>query len=125
MASLVDPPPFQSSGELPVISAERANDIDQKHERVAQFLKENKVAALLLQWPSNLAWFTSGTDFTRSGSSDTTASLFLLPEARVVLTSNVDSTQFFEGTLTGLGFQLKERPWHEPPAVLVADVCRG
>lgn len=93
MANLVEPPPFQSSGELPVISPERANDIDLKHERVAQFLKENRLAALLLQRPANLAWFTSGADFTRHGSSETTASLFLLPEARVVLTSNVESAR--------------------------------
>lgn len=125
MASLVEPPPFQSSGELPVISPERANDIDQKHERVAQFLKENRFAALVLQRPANLAWFTSGTDFTRHGSTETVASLFLMPDARVVLTSNVDSAQLFEGTLSGLGFQLKERPWHEPHSVLVEDVCRG
>jgi Xaa-Pro aminopeptidase len=125
MASLVDPPPFQSSGELPVISPERANDIDQKHARVTQFLKENRLAALLLQRPANLAWFTSGADFTRHGSSETTASLFLMPDARVVLTNNVDSAQFFEGILAGHGFQLKERPWHEPHSVLVQDVCRG
>lgn len=125
MASLIEPPPFQSSGELPVISPERANDIDLKHERVAQFLKESRFAALLLQRPANLAWFTSGADFTRHGSSETTASLFLMPEARVVLTSNVESGQLFEGTLAGHGFQLKERPWHEPHSVLVDDVCRG
>lgn len=125
MTSLVESPPFQSSGELPVISPERAHDIDQKHERVAQFLKENRFAALVLQRPANLAWFTSGTDFTRHGSSETTASLFLMPDARVVLTNNVDSAQLFEGTLSGHGFQLKERPWHEPHSVLVEDVCRG
>ena len=48
MASLVEPPPFQSSGELPVISPERASDIDQKHELVAEFLKEQRLSALLL-----------------------------------------------------------------------------
>lgn len=125
MASLVEPPLFQSSGELPVICPERANDIDLKHERVAQFLKEHRLAALLLQRPSNLAWFTSGADFTRHGSSETTASLFVLPEARVILTSNVQSAQLFENALAGHGFQLKERPWHEPHSVLVDDVCRG
>jgi Xaa-Pro aminopeptidase len=125
MASLVEPPPFQSSGELPVISPERAGDIEQKHQRVAQLLKDNRFSALLLQRPWNLAWFTSGADFTRNGSSETTASLFLLPDARVVLSNNIDSRQLFEGSLAGLGFQLKERPWHENPAVLVEDLCRG
>ncbi len=125
MTILVEPPQFQSSGELPVFSPERATDIDQKHEQVAKFLKANRYSALLLQRPSNLAWFTSGTDFTRNGSSESVASLFLMPDARVLLTNNVDSAQFFEGTLAGLGFQLKERPWHESPTVLVKDLCRG
>jgi Xaa-Pro aminopeptidase len=125
MTSLVAPPPFQSSGELPVISPERAGDIDQKHRQVTEFLKENRYAALLLQRPCNLAWLTSGADFTRQGSSETTASLFLMPEARVVLTNNIESRQLFEGALAGLGFQLKERPWHEAHSVLVEDLCRG
>lgn len=125
MASLVEPPPFQSSGELPVFSPERIGDVDFKHERVSQFLKQNRLAALLLQRPENLSWFTSGADFTRHGSSETTASLFVLPEARVILTSNTQSGQLFERSLAGLGFQLKERPWHEPRSVLVEDVCRG
>ena len=125
MAILVEPPQFQSSGELPVFCPERATDIDQKHERVAKFLKASRYSALLLQQPSNLAWFTSGADFTRSGSSESAASIFLMPEARVLLANNVDSAQFFEGTLAGLGFQLKERPWHESPNVLIKDLCRG
>lgn len=125
MTILIEPPQFQSSGELPVFSPERAIDIDQKHEQVAKFLKVNRYSALLLQKPSNLAWFTSGADFTRGGSSECSTSLFLMPDARVLLTNNVDSGQFFEGTLAGLGFQLKERPWHESPSVLVEDLCRG
>ena len=125
MSSLVEPPLFQSSGELPVISPERAHDIEQKHRRVALLLKENRFSALLLQRSCNLSWLTSGADFTRQGSSETTASLFLMPEARVVLTNNIDSGQIFECTLAGLGFQLKERPWHEAPSVLVEDLCRG
>ena len=125
MTILIEPSQFQSSGELPVFSPERAADIEQKHERVAKFLKANRYSALLLQKPSNLAWFTSGADFTRSGSSECPTSLFLMPDARVLLTNNVESAQFFEGTLAGLGFQLKERPWHESPSILVEDLCRG
>lgn len=125
MSILIEPLQFQSSGELPVISPERAADIDQKHERVGDFLKRQRCSALLLQRPSNLSWFTSGADFTRGGSSESAASLFLMPDARVVLTNNVDSVQMFEGTLAGFAFQLKERPWHESPTVLIEDLCRG
>jgi Xaa-Pro aminopeptidase len=125
MASLVESPPFKSSGELPVISPERAEDIDQKHRQVAKFLEQQRCSGLLLQKPWNLAWFTSGGDFTRWGSSETTMSLFVMADARVVLTNNVDSGQIFEGALAGHGFQLKERPWHEPHSILVEDLCRG
>lgn len=125
MTLLIEPPEFQSSGELPVINLERASDIDLKHERLARFLRENRFSALLLQRASNLAWLTSGADFTRHGSSESIASVFVMPDARVVLANNVDSPALFEGALAGLGFQLKERPWYESPQVLLDDLCRG
>ncbi len=114
-----------SSGSLPTIDAARANDIGLKQKAVAEFLESYEYDALLLQRPENLAWFTSGGDFSRSGSSETIASLFVTRDARVVITNNASSSQIFEKELTGLGFQLKERPWYEDRHVLINDVCRG
>ncbi len=125
MTILAEAPQFQSSGELPTFSPERSNDIEQKHRRIAEFLRAKRYSALLLQRPSNLAWFTSGADFPGHNSLDPALSLFVMPEARVVLSSNADSAQLFEGPLIGHGFQSKERPWYEPHSVLVEDLCRG
>jgi Xaa-Pro aminopeptidase len=48
-----------------------------------------------------------------------------MKEARCLLASNVDSPYLFDGPFNGLGFQLKERPWHEGLRTLLSDVCRG
>ncbi len=114
-----------SSGEIPINTPERGLDVEHKHRLVSEFLETHQYDALLLTEPSNFAWFTSGGDCSRGGSSETTAVLFITPEARVVLASNVDSAQLFDRELPGLGFQLKERPWYEPRHLLVEDLCRG
>jgi Xaa-Pro aminopeptidase len=114
-----------SSTDLQLNNPERVADIDRKHRFVSDFLESHHYDALLLQEPSNFAWFTAGGDNSRCGSSETTAALFVTPEARVLVAGNVDSSQLFERELPGLGFQLKERPWHEPRHLLVEDLCRG
>lgn len=114
-----------SSGEIQTIDPDRAADIEAKHRLVGEFLERHGYDALLLEQPQNFAWFTSGGDCTRRGSSETTAALFITGDARVVVTNNVDSAQLFERELHGMGFQLKERPWQEPTPLLVEDLCRG
>ena len=114
-----------SSGELPALDPARAADVEQKHRLVADFLTSHHYDGLLLQKAGNFAWFTSGGDCTRGASSSTIAALFITPDARVVLTTNADSARIFDHELPGLGFQVKERPWHEPRHLLTDDLCRG
>ena len=114
-----------SSGEIPLLDPDRASDIEAKHRLVAEFLEQHGYHALLLEEPQNFAWFTSGGDSTRGGSPETTAALFITPDARVVVTNSVDSGQLFDYELHGMGFQLKERPWEEPGRLLIEDLCRG
>jgi Xaa-Pro aminopeptidase len=114
-----------SSVEMQIVDPNRAVDIESKHRSVSEFLETHRYDALLLQKPGNFSWFTSGADCSQAGSSQTTADLFITREARVVICSNTDSSQLFERELPGLGFQLKERPWHTPRPALVEDLCRG
>jgi len=114
-----------SSAEFQIVDPDRITDIQHKHRLVTKFLESSQFDALLLQKPGNFAWFTSGGDCSRGGSPEATASVFITPEARVVVTTNADSAQLFDRELQGLGFQLKERPWHEPRNTLIDDLCRG
>jgi hypothetical protein len=114
-----------SSSEFQTIDSDRVSDIQHKHAAVTRFLASQQFDALLLQRSSNFSWFTSGGDCSRAGSVEASASLFITPEARVVVTTNAESAQLFDRELQGLGFQLKERPWHEPRSALIEDLCRG
>jgi Xaa-Pro dipeptidase len=118
-------PVTRSSAEFPVFSPERSDEVQRRHDLLAEFLRLRGADALLLQRPSNIAWLTCGGDVLRSGSCQSTAAVFLTPEARVVLTNNVDSSWLFDGPLCGLGFQVKERAWHERRDLLACDLCRG
>ncbi|VAX38720.1 hypothetical protein MNBD_PLANCTO02-2631 [hydrothermal vent metagenome] len=122
---ICDPSVSRSSGEIPLADYDRIIDVKQKHQQIADFLQAHQYDAVILQSPHNFSWMTSGGDNSRAGSSETTASLFITPDARLVATSNVDSARLFEHEIPGLGFQLKERPWHEPCIGLLEDLCRG
>ncbi|MFN0195884.1 MAG: M24 family metallopeptidase [Planctomycetaceae bacterium] len=114
-----------SSGEIRVTDPQRGIEIEVKHRRIAEFLDTHQFDALLLQSPYNFSWFTTGGNSTRGVSRESVAALFITPEARVVISSNTDSGQLFDREIYGLGFQLKERPWHQSLQVLAEDICRG
>ncbi len=116
--------PF-SSAEFAAFDTDRLGEIATRHQRIANFLRQEKFAALLIQQPSNFAWLTAGACNERGGSTGYTGSIFVTPEARVLVCSNADTAQFFETEVCNMGFQLKERPWFEPRNVMVADLCRG
>ena len=103
---------------------DRLADVCLKQERVAAMLTKFGYDALLLQRPGNISWMTAGGNVGRAAC-EMSAAIFCTKDARVVVTNNVDAPQLFERELFGLGFQLKQRPWHEPHPTLLADLCRG
>jgi Xaa-Pro aminopeptidase len=126
MATVMNPTAHPlSSGEFDITDPDRSEDIDRKHAQVAALLARKRYDALLLRLPCNFAWFTSGAECPRHGGGEPAAALFITPEARVVVSNDVDSGQLFDRQLGGLGFQLKQRPWHEGRIGLLDDLCRG
>ena len=123
IASLL--PGSMSSGEIQIVDPDRGAEILRRHELLSQFMSEQSFDGLLLTRPGNFAWATVGGNGTRGSLSDTSAALFVTPEARVVLTRNTDSGQLFDREISGLGFQLKERTWQEDLQLLMSDLCRG
>jgi Xaa-Pro dipeptidase len=105
--------------------SDRRADIDAKQARLATLLHEAKCEGMLLLEPENVAWMTSGA--AARGVVDTAEMpvLYFSSEGRWVLSSNVDSQRMFDEEIDGLGFQLKEWPWHWGRAQLLADLCQG
>jgi Xaa-Pro aminopeptidase len=106
-----------------VDSSDRRLDIDQKQERIAALLQEVGCEGLLLLEPENFSWLTSGAAQRGTLSPGDLPVLYANAEGRWVICSNVDSQRLFDEEVDGLGFQLKEWPWHWGREQLLADLC--
>jgi Xaa-Pro aminopeptidase len=104
---------------------DRRADIDAKMALVAGLLKETKCEGLLILEPENFAWFTSGALARGQLDPDETPALYCNGEARWILASNVDSQRLFDEEIDGLGFQLKEWPWHWGREQLLRDLLQN
>jgi hypothetical protein len=128
MSITVDPPASvpQSQPELSLTTpTDRRSDIDAKHLRIATLLQETKCEGMLLLEPENVAWMTSGAAARGILDPNELPVVYFSPEGRWILASNVDSQRLFDEEIDGLGFQLKEWPWHWGRAQLLADLCQG
>jgi Xaa-Pro aminopeptidase len=105
--------------------SDRRSDVDAKQARVARLLQEVGCDGLLVVEPENFAWLTAGGASRSILDPDDQPVLYFSAEGRWALSSNVDSQRLFDEELDGLGFQLKEWPWHWGRAQLLADLCQG
>jgi Xaa-Pro aminopeptidase len=105
--------------------SDRRADVEDKSARVAALLKESECDGLLLLEPENVAWLTSG--LTPRGLPDPAAfpAVYCNGDARWLIASNADSQRQFDEDLDGLGFQLKEWPWHLGRDSFLADLCQS
>ena len=103
----------------------RRADVDAKQARVGQLLREAGCDGLLVFEPENFAWLTAGA-FSRGTLDPAEAPvLYFSAEQRWLLCGNAASHRMFDEELDGLGFQLKEWPWHWGRHQLLADLTHG
>jgi Xaa-Pro aminopeptidase len=124
--SLEQPVKNASEPELTLgVESDRRADVDAKQARVAALLQEVGCEGLLVLDPDNFSWLTSGA--TPRGSLDPAEhpAVYFSPEQRWVICSNADTQRLFDEELEGLGFQLKEWPWHWGRDQLLDDLCQG
>lgn len=120
--SVIDPAADHLDPEV----ATRRAEVEEKHRRVIEFLDEHDYQGLVLTRADSVAWFTSGGDLGQNLASDTaTVDLFITRGSRAVLADNVQSPRVFEQELAGLGFSLKERPWHASDTRVIAELTRN
>src|SRR5690348_14681616 len=111
--SLVQPVKNASEPELTFgTESDRRADVDAKQALVAAVLQEVGCEGLLVLDPDNFAWLTSGAMSRGSLNPAEHPALYFSPEQRWIIASNVDTQRLFDEELDGLGFQLKEWPWH-------------
>jgi Xaa-Pro dipeptidase len=106
-------------------AADRRADLDHKHGRIAGLLQEVRCDGLLVLDPDNFAWLTAGAAARGVLDPDALPALYYSADQRWLIASNVDSQRLFDEELDGLGFQLKQWPWHRGREPLLADLCHG
>lgn len=116
----------QSVADLSMIAAvDRRTDIETKQAIIGRFLQETGCDGLLLTQPENFSWLTSGGAARGTLSEAAHPCLYFNAESRWLISSNVDTQRIFDEEIDGLGFQLKEWPWHWGRAQLLNDLCQG
>jgi Xaa-Pro aminopeptidase len=105
------------------ITEQRRTEVADRQAFVAGLLSETGADQLLILEPPNLSWF-AGAPLAR-GVLDSSEQpvLIVSNNQRSVICSNIDSQRLFDTFLDGLGFQLKEWPWHLGREQLLADLC--
>jgi Xaa-Pro aminopeptidase len=98
--------------------------VEAKQAQIATLLTEVGCAGLLILEPENFAWFTSGAASRSVLDPAEMPALYLAPQDRWVVCSNVHSQRLFDEELDGLGFQLKEWAWHTGRERLLAEICQ-
>lgn len=119
-------PATLSSGETQADAvSDRRADIDAKTARVAGLLQEVGCEGLLLLDPANFGWLTAGAMTRGAGDPAAEPVAYCNGEHRWIIASNVDSQRLFDEEVDGLGFQLKEWPWHWGRDQFLADLCQN
>jgi Xaa-Pro aminopeptidase len=103
----------------------RRPDIDAKQVQIAALLRRVNCEGLLVLDPENFAWLTSGALARAVLDPAALPALYFSAEQRWLLAANADSQRLFDEEIDGLGFQLKEWPWHQGREQLLADLCQG
>ena len=115
-----------SAGDINLASpSDRRSDVDAKQAQLSELLKDLGADGLLVLQPENFSWLTSGG--TARGVTDPEAlpGLFFSSEGRWLLCNSADTQRLFDEEIDGLGFQLKEWPWHWGREQLLNDLCQG
>jgi Xaa-Pro aminopeptidase len=105
--------------------SDRRADLDAKQTRVADLLHAVGCDGLLVLDPHNFAWLTSGAVARGVLDPEAQPGLYFSAEGRWIVCSNVDTQRLFDEEVDGLGFQLKEWPWHWGRAQLLTDLLQG
>jgi Xaa-Pro aminopeptidase len=103
----------------------RKDEIEAKQKQIAKMLAESQTDAVLLFDPPNLAWLTGASICQGIPDPNDWPAIYLTSEQRWLLSGSADTQRIFDAHLDGLGFQLKEWPWHWGREQLLASIVQN
>lgn len=94
-----------------------ADELRVKQQRLAGFLEEHRLDAVLLWRRANFAWITCGRDNRIPDASEAgVAAILATRDHRFCLADSIESPRMREEELAGTDIQVIDYPWHDPPA---------
>src|SRR5262249_32698863 len=117
--------PVEGSNFTVEVHSDRRADVEAKQVRVATLLREHGKEGLLLLDPENVAWLTSGASSRGVRDPAQEAGGYCTAEGRWLRATNADTQRLFDEEVDGLGFQLKEWPWHLRREQFLTDLCHN
>jgi hypothetical protein len=104
--------------------SDRRADVDAKQLFVANLLKELGLDGLLVLQPENFSWLTSGGTARNTLDPEALPGLYFNAEGRWLISCNAETQRLFDEEIDGLGFQVKEWPWHLGRSPIVQELCQ-
>lgn len=104
---------------------DRRSEIDAKQSILGNLIVEAGVDGLLLFDPANLGWFTGAALCLGVPDPADWPAIYLTDNQRWLICGSADTQRLFDLHLDGLGFQLKEWPWHWGRERLLADLVQN
>src|ERR1700677_124670 len=102
----------------------RRADVEAKHLDMLKVTQEAGCDGLLVMNPKNFAWLTSGATSSRIDESMQPC-LYFQVDNRWVVCCNTDTQRLFDEEIDGLGFQVKEWPWHGGREKHLSELLQG
>jgi len=103
----------------------RRADIEAKHLAMFKLSQEAGSDVLLVMQPENFAWLTSGAMSPGTVHDGSHPCLLYQGDNRWVVCCNTDTQRIFDEEIDGLGFQLKEWPWHVGRDRFLTELLQG
>ena len=100
-------------------------DIEAKHLAMFKLARKRAATACWSCSPENFAWLTSGGTSPGTVHEDTPSLSLLSGRNRWVVCCNTDTQRIFDEEIDGLGFQVKEWPWHIGRDKHLAELFQG
>lgn len=124
--------PFEasSSNGIPRLATampalDRRSELDAKQAVLGAMIVEAGTSGLLLFDPANLGWFAGAALCQGIPDPADWPAIYLTDNQRWLLCGSADTQRLFDLHLDGLGFQLKEWPWHWGRERLLADLVQN
>lgn len=96
-------------------------ELDRKERAVRDLAERHDLDGIVLTSLASVAWFTGGADLHVSrNTAEAVASIMVTRDRSVVLTNSSEAPRLRAEELVDTGFEVLERPWHEPLSEQVA-----